>query len=115
MNPLYADVNLHGDIVSGLRRRGIDVLTAQEDNADGMPDTAILERATALGRVLVTYDKDFLAIGATFQSQGIPFSGIVWIPPRTALQICIDDLELLALAELPERLANQICYIPLPE
>ncbi len=113
MNQFYADINLHGDIVTGLRRRGIDVLTAQEDNADAVPDTVLLERATALGRILVTYDKDFLTIGTAFQAEGISFSGIVWISSRTALQVCIDDLKLLALVELPERLANQICYIPL--
>jgi hypothetical protein len=37
-----------------LRRRGIDILTAQEDNTLERPDDQLLERSTAVGRVLFT-------------------------------------------------------------
>jgi predicted nuclease of predicted toxin-antitoxin system len=44
----------------GLRLRGVDVLTAQEDGLRNTPDADLLDRATALGRVIFTQDDDFL-------------------------------------------------------
>ena len=36
----------------GLRLRGVDVLTAQEDGLRNTPDTVLLDRATLIGRVI---------------------------------------------------------------
>jgi len=49
-------------ITTGLRRRGVDVLTAQTDDATRLPDDVFLERATTLGRVLFTQDEDLIAV-----------------------------------------------------
>ena len=49
----------------GLRRRGIDVLTAQDAGRCGTPDPDQLTFAAAEGRVLVTFDTDFLALHQT--------------------------------------------------
>ncbi|MBS0267038.1 MAG: DUF5615 family PIN-like protein, partial [Planctomycetes bacterium] len=43
---LYMDQHVQAAITEGLRRRGIDVLTAHEDGFDRHSDAAILERAT---------------------------------------------------------------------
>lgn len=56
---LYMDVNVPGPITRQLRRRGVDVLTAQEDGHDAVPDELMLARATALGRILFTHDIRF--------------------------------------------------------
>lgn len=58
------DAHIPKAITNGLRLRGIDVLTAQEDNADKLSDPELLERATALNRVLFTFDDDLLAEAA---------------------------------------------------
>jgi hypothetical protein len=50
---LYMDQHIPRAITTGLRQRGLDMLTAHEDGADQFPDDLLLERATALGRVLV--------------------------------------------------------------
>jgi predicted nuclease of predicted toxin-antitoxin system len=55
------DVNVSYPIAEGLRERRVDVLTAQEDGTREMEDAELLDRASALGRVLVTHDDDFLA------------------------------------------------------
>jgi predicted nuclease of predicted toxin-antitoxin system len=60
MRGFYFDENVPGAIVEGLRQRGIDVLTAQEDGFDETPDPLVLDRAGELGRVLFTRDDDFL-------------------------------------------------------
>jgi rRNA-processing protein FCF1 len=53
------DVHVHAAITEQLRRRGVDVITAQEDQSDRLPDDQLLERARILGRVLFTNDVRF--------------------------------------------------------
>jgi len=55
----YMDEHVPRAITEGIRRRGSDVLTVQDDGATGADDVAVLERALALGRVVVTSDADF--------------------------------------------------------
>ena len=57
---LYMDVHIPRTITNGLRLRCIDVLTAQEDNADKLSDSELLDRTSALNRVLFTFDDDLL-------------------------------------------------------
>jgi hypothetical protein len=56
------DVHVPASITAGLRRREVDVLTAQADDDSRLPDDILLEGVTALGRALVTQDEDLLAI-----------------------------------------------------
>lgn len=55
---LYMDQHVPRAITVGLRLRDIDVLTAFEDAASMFGDADLLERATALGRVLFSQDDD---------------------------------------------------------
>ena len=57
---LYFDVHVRRAVTVGLRIRGVDVLTAQEDAAGHLDDVALLDRASELGRVLFTQDDDLL-------------------------------------------------------
>ena len=42
---IYVDVQIPKPITVGLRLRGVDVLTAQEDDMGEAPDSEILDRA----------------------------------------------------------------------
>jgi Domain of unknown function (DUF5615) len=53
------DENVPLPVTEGLRRRDVDVLTAQEDNRGGTPDPILLDRATELQRVMFTQDRIF--------------------------------------------------------
>jgi hypothetical protein len=75
---LYMDENVHGAITRGLRRRGVDVQTAQGDVAAGTPDPLVLERATVLGRVLFRQDEDLLREAARRQQSGELFAGVIF-------------------------------------
>ena len=75
---LYMDVHVKAAITAGLRQRGIDVLTAQADGAGRLEDTRLLERATALGRVLFSQDDDLLAIARLRQANDETFSGLIY-------------------------------------
>ena len=55
---LCANENVPGDCVAALRQRGHDVLWIREA-ARGSPDDAVLTRAQAEARLLITFDKDF--------------------------------------------------------
>jgi hypothetical protein len=107
------DVHVHQAITLGLRRWGVDVLTAQEDGAATLPDADLMDRATSLGRVLFTYDNDHLLEAARRQSEGIHFTGLIYISLRKVdVGRCIADL--LALLRDPwEDRENTVEYLPL--
>jgi hypothetical protein len=60
--PVYMDAHVPSAVTAGLRRRGIDVLTSQEDGTDRLPDDQLLVRAAKLGRVLFSQDDDMLRL-----------------------------------------------------
>jgi predicted nuclease of predicted toxin-antitoxin system len=72
------DVHVPSAITEGLRRKGVDVLTSQEDGTRQADDESLLERATGLARILVTQDEDLLAIAAQWQASGREFAGLVF-------------------------------------
>jgi predicted nuclease of predicted toxin-antitoxin system len=58
---LYLDVHVPLAITRGLRRRGVEVITAQEDGAARLPDPELLDRASARGLMLFSQDEDLVA------------------------------------------------------
>ena len=67
MASFYADESLPLEVVESLRRLGHDVLTAHEAEQANqrIPDEAVLEFATSVGRALLTLNRwDFVRIHA---------------------------------------------------
>lgn len=111
---LYMDVHIPRAITTELRLQRIDALTAQEDNAATFPDPALLDRATALERVLFTFDADFLVEATRRQREGIFFAGLVYTHRRNlSIGKCIYDLKIIAQAGEKEDLASHILFLPL--
>ena len=111
---LYMDVHVPAAITEGLRLRGVQVLTAQEDGKRRLPDDALLDRATALGRVLFTQDTDLLREAAERQRHGVAFAGVIYGQQLdVTVGQCVRDLELLATVNEPEECANRVVYLPL--
>ncbi len=111
---LYMDAHIPRAITLGLRIRTVDVLTAQEDNADRLPDPELLERATELNRALFTFDDDLLTEATKRQHEHKPFSGVLYAHPlRISIGQCIQDLELVAKAGQPEDMQNRVEFLPL--
>lgn len=110
----YMDENVSRLITEGLRRRGVDVLTVQEDGLSGEPDPIVFDRATELQRVLFTQDDDFLAEGSRRQVEGVSFSGVIYAHQRNvSVGKCVQDLEIIAKACPPEELSDRVTYLPL--
>ncbi|MFO0915173.1 MAG: hypothetical protein U0795_19585 [Pirellulales bacterium] len=84
----YMDVHVPVVITQQLRRRGIDVLTSQED--------------------------DLLPIAHHWQMRGEPFAGIMYAHQLgTSIGQFIEDLELIASCCLKDELASQVIFLPL--
>ena len=110
----YMDVHVPRAITEQLRMRDVDVLTAQMDNATRLEDPPLLDRATQLGRILFSRDKDLLRIAAERPRGNRPFSGLVYAHQlRASIGRCIDDLELIAKASNPEEWIGKVIFLPL--
>lgn len=111
---LYMDVHVPFAITSGLRLRGVDVLTAQEDGATRLDDDKLLDRAAALERVIFTRDADFLREAKLRQQKEIAFIGVVYAHQlEVSIGRCVEDLELIANVYEPDDIANRVEFLPL--
>ncbi len=111
---LYMDVHVKAAITAGVRRRGIDVVTAQEDGATRLEDVPLLDRTTALERILFSQDDDLLAIARARQTQGVFFAGLIYGHQLAAtIGKYVLDLEVVCTVLDPEDMANRIEYLPL--
>lgn len=108
------DVHVPYAITIALRLRGVDVLTAQEDNSQELEDAALLDRTTALGRILFTRDDDLLREGALRQKRGESFVGIIYAHQlNVSVGQCVIDLELVAKASDSDEWISRLEYLPL--
>ena len=83
-------------------------------NAARFEDPALLDRATQLGRVLVSQDDDLRQEAARRQAAGERFSGVVYSHHlRITVGQAIRDLELLATVYEPADMENRVEYLPL--
>lgn len=109
-NPVryYFDQNMTAAVAVGLRVRGIEVLTAQDAGRCGLSDPDQLAFATAAGRVLVTFDPDYLSLHAT----GAAHTGIVWTPSeKHSIGQLISELELLHGVYTADDMINRLEYL----
>jgi hypothetical protein len=96
------DVHVPRPISRAIRKRGVDVITAHEDGTALWGDPDLLDRATALGRVLFSQDEDLLVEAAWRQNQGVVFTGVIYAPQLVlSTGQFIEQLELLAKAGVP--------------
>jgi hypothetical protein len=101
-------------IADGLRLRGVDVLRAQEDGTAEFEDSALLDRATELKRLLVTRDEDFLKEASQRQGAGLTFSGVVYAHQLyVAIGECVSDLEVIAKSSDANEWINRVEHLPL--
>jgi hypothetical protein len=108
------DVHIPSAITRGLLLRGVDVLTAQLDGTTEKSDPELLDKASALGRVLFSQDEDLLAEAARRQRSGIAFGGLIYAHQLgITIGECINDLEIIAKTLNPDDFANRVEYLPL--
>ena len=110
----YMDVHVPAALTMGLRRRGIDVLTSQEDGTREVDDEALLARAYELSRLLFSQDQDLLRIASHWQATGRRFSGVVFCPQQgISIGRCVEDLELIAECCSSDEFNGRVVFLPL--
>ena len=108
------DVHVPRAHTEQLRRRFVDVLTAQEDGTTELSDEELLRRSSELGRVLFTQDIRFRALAEEWQRDVKPFSGLIFGHQlRGTIGQYVRDLELIAKATVLEDWEDQVIQIPL--
>ncbi len=93
--------------------RGVDVITAYEDNASKLADSTLLSRASELGRVLFSHDDDLLVEAVKRLKEGEVFNGVIYAHHlKVSIGVCNRDLEIIAKAGEPEDMINRVYFLP---
>lgn len=104
----FMDQHFPAPASRGLRRHGIDVLTAQDAGRCGASDQDQLTFAAAEERVLATFDTDFLVL----HRAGVPHAGIAWCPEQKySIGQLIQMLKLLHGVTDRDAMRNSVEYI----
>ena len=111
---IYTDVHVPRAIVHGLRLRNVEVLRAQDDGADQLSDSQLLDRALQLGYTLFTFDRDLLQEANKRQRSGQLFAGVIYAHPlKVSIGICVKDIGILAKVFEPAEMLNRVEYLPI--
>jgi predicted nuclease of predicted toxin-antitoxin system len=91
---LVADMNIAAPVIPFLRVRGVDVVSAREEDWGDLTDSELLARAHGQSRFVMTHDADF---GALAVHRGEPLTGILYLRPggRPPAEVIIDIAALL--------------------
>jgi predicted nuclease of predicted toxin-antitoxin system len=103
----YLDEHVPHAVASGLRRRGVDVLTAPEAGMLGAEDGAHLALATKQGRVIFTQDADFLRLHAA----GSDHTGVVYVRQQTPVGYILRGLMLIYEVLEAEDMKNRVEFL----
>ena len=104
----HLDENCNRAIADGLRRRGIDATTTPEAGLVAATDEAQAAYASAVGRVLVTQDRDLLRLHAA----GMSHLGIVYCEKDTlGIGEILSGLVLIWEVYDPEEIAGRVEYL----
>lgn len=109
-----ADNDLNKIIVKAALRREpmLDFQSAQAAQLDGVPDTEVLARAAAEGRVLVSHDMKTMPRHFAEFMQTSTSAGVLIAPQSLTLTDVVDDLLLLWMVDEAEDWVNRIRILP---
>lgn len=109
----FMDAHVHREITNQLRQRGVDVLTAQEDQRADAPDEMLLTRAHELRRVLLTQDIGFRVLAEEWQRDGREFSGLFFGRQHGhSIGEYVNCLALIAVASEQDEWCNAVVWVP---
>ena len=101
-------------MVDLVRAQGIEVLIAYDDGQATTADVNLLERATALGMILVTRDRDFARLAGAWQRAERFFLGVILLTPEHLDPApTADELVEIAQGSFAHELDNTLTYVPL--
>ncbi len=113
MISFYADENVDGRIIDGLRRLGVNTLTAIEVPLTGrISDEKHLEFAVERKWVLLTADTDLIEIARRWSASGRVHSGVIYYHPAwTTVGHVVNEVHSIAHALEPEALLGRVIFV----
>jgi predicted nuclease of predicted toxin-antitoxin system len=106
---IYADENVERSIIEGLRRRGIEIISARELGFIGQPDEFHIKKAVELRAVILTHDIDFLRIASR---PDIKHGGIIFSHSKdVSIGQCIRGVELIVNILTDKDMENHIEFL----
>jgi len=114
MIPVYMDEHVPKAISIGLRMRGIDVLTVQEDGSSSISDSELLDRALELKRSVFTHDSDLLIEASKRLDKGRSFYGIIYAHHlKVSIGGCVKELEYICKNGEIEDMIDRVIFLPI--
>jgi hypothetical protein len=106
----YFDENVEIAVSEQLEMKGLDVVSAKSLGTLGDDDPSHLARATEMGRVLCTYDTDFLRL----IDQGVEHSGVVFAQKQKGnIGAWVRGLLELHVTRSGEDMIGQVIFLPM--
>ena len=106
---IYADENIELSVVEGLRRRKIEIVSAQELGYLGKADEFHIKKASEIKAVILTHDIDFLKIAS---NPDIKHSGIIFShQENVSIGQCIRGVELIVNILTDKDMENHIEFL----
>lgn len=104
----YLDENVSVEVARQLQARGIDVVTVRDLRLLGDSDENHLKRAKNMGRILCTYDTDYVQLAVS----GIDHAGIVLGQPELHyIGEWVKWIALMHAVYTPEEMINRLEYL----
>lgn len=94
-------------VTEGLRRRGVDVLSAQEAGMSGANDYDQLSLANKEGRIIFTKDADFLRL----HKAGVSHQGIIYSSRQSPVGYTVRVLMIIYDLVTPEEMSERVEFI----
>ena len=104
----YADENVPVAVSKALKRRGIDIVTAQESDMLQRNDESQLSFAVSEKRAAITHDSDFLILATKEKNH----YGILFFTKQVGIGQAIEEIEQVHLAYSAEELNGVILFLP---
>lgn len=101
------DEHVPATVTEGLRRRGVNVLTAQEAGLRSATDEEHLKWAREKNYIIFTQGADFLRLHAT----GVPHQGIIYAHQQTPVREIMRGLMLIHDILSPEDMVNHVEFL----
>lgn len=105
----YADENVPLAASKALKKRGIEIITAQESGMLHKADNAQLSFAVAEKRAIITHDSDFLKLAI---KEKLNHNGILFFTKQVSISQAIEEIEQVHLAYSAEELCGVVLFLP---
>lgn len=101
------DEHIPKAVTEGLRRRGVNVLSAQEAGMSGANDYDQLSLANKEGRIIFTKDADFLRL----HKAGVSHQGIIYSSKQSPVGYTVRVLMIIHDLVTPEEMSGRVEFI----